>query len=86
MINIELDQYRNLRHLYTKTRMKEGVLHSRLFLLRLQNAIERFLQNPPFKKGILIMKGTDIQSSDPNKVEQERKQRKHPAQVQTLSS
>lgn len=77
MNNIELDQF--LRHFYAEARTKDGALYSRLALLGLRNAIEWFLNNPPFNKGISITKG-----SESDKVEQERKQRKPAAQ--TLNS
>ena len=62
MNNIELDQY--LRHFYAEARTKDGALYSRSSLLGLRNAIERFLNNPPFNKRISITKGSDFQSSN----------------------
>ena len=62
MNNIELDRY--LRHFYAEARTKDGALYSRSSLLGLRNAIERFLNNRPFNKGISITKGSDFQSSN----------------------
>jgi len=62
MNNNELDKY--LRHFYAEARTKDGALYSRSSLLSLRNAIERFLNNPPFNRGISITKGIDFQSSN----------------------
>ncbi|PFX20755.1 hypothetical protein AWC38_SpisGene14781 [Stylophora pistillata] len=61
MNNTELDL--NLRYFYAEARTKDGALYSRSSLLGLRNAIERYLNNPPFNRGISISKGTDFQAS-----------------------
>ena len=62
MSNKELDQ--NFRYFYAEARTREGALYSRSSLLGLRNAIERYLNNPPFNRGISITKGTEFQSSN----------------------
>ena len=58
----ELDK--NLRYFYAEARTRGGALYSRSSLLGLRNAIERYLNNPPFNRGISITKGTEFQSSN----------------------
>ena len=58
----ELDK--NLRYFYAEARTRDGALYSRSSLLGLRNAIERYLNNPPFNRGISINKGTEFQSSN----------------------
>ena len=58
----ELDK--NLRYFYAEARTRGGALYSRSSLLGLRNAIERYLNNPPFNRGISITKRTEFQSSN----------------------
>ncbi|CAH3033944.1 unnamed protein product [Pocillopora meandrina] len=58
----ELDK--NLRYFYAEARTRGGALYSRSSLLGLRNANERYLNNPPFNRGISITKGTEFQSSN----------------------
>ena len=54
----------NLRLFYAETRNKEGGNYSRSTLLGFRNGIERFLNNPPFKKGIHIATDPAFQQSN----------------------
>ena len=56
--------WQNLRYFYAEARTRGGALYSRSSLLGLRNAIERYLNNPPFNRGISITKGTEFQSSN----------------------
>ena len=58
----ELDK--NLRYFYAEARTRGGALYSRSSLLGLRNAIERYLNNPPFNRGISITKETEFHSSN----------------------
>ena len=54
----------NLRLFYAEDRNKEGGNYSRSTLLGFRNGIERFLNNPPFKKGIHIATDPAFQQSN----------------------
>ena len=58
----ELDD--NLRQFYAEARNKSGANYSRSTLLCLRNGIERYLNNPPFKKGIHIATDPAFQLSN----------------------
>ena len=54
----------NLRLFYAEARNKDGGNYSRSTLLGFRNGIERFLNNPPFKKGIHIATDPAFQQSN----------------------
>ena len=62
MTKKELDNF--LRHFYAEVRTKDGQPYSRSSLLGIRNSIERYLNNPPFNRGISITKGTEFQASN----------------------
>ena len=55
---------KNLRLFYAEARNKDGRNYSRSTLLGFRNGIERFLNNPPFKKGIHIATEPAFQQSN----------------------
>ena len=55
---------KNLRLFYAEARNKDGGNYSRSTLLGFRNGIERFLNNPPFKKGIHIATDPAFQQSN----------------------
>ena len=62
MSTLELDQY--LGKFYAEARSQKGDEYSRSTLLGLRNSIERFLNNPPYKRGIRITGNPDFQMSN----------------------
>ncbi|KAL9952834.1 hypothetical protein ACROYT_G040147 [Oculina patagonica] len=54
----------NNEQLAVRRKKKKGKNERWSLLLSLRNAIERFLNNPPFNRGISITKGIDFQSSN----------------------
>lgn len=62
MDNDELDKV--LTKFYAETRNKKGDDYSRSTLLGLRNSIERYLNNPPYKRGIKIAGNPLFQSSN----------------------
>ena len=54
----------NLRLFYAEARNKDGGNYSRSTLLGFRNGIERFSNNPPFKKGIHIATDPAFQQSN----------------------
>jgi len=54
----------NLRLFYAEARNKDGGIYSRSTLLGFRSGIERFLNNPPFKKGIHIATNPAFQRSN----------------------
>ena len=61
---IEEELNNNLRLFYAEARNKDGGNYSRSTLLGFRNGIERFLINPPFKKGIHIASDPAFQQSN----------------------
>ena len=55
---------KNLRLFYAGAKNKDGGNYSRSTLLGFRNGIERFLNNPPFKKGIHIATDPAFQQSN----------------------
>ena len=62
MDNKELDKF--LRHFYAEVRTKDGELYSRSSLLGIRNSLQRYLNNPPFNRGISITRGTEFRASN----------------------
>ena len=58
----ELDA--NLRLFYAEARNKDGGNYSRSTLLGFRNGLERYLNNPPYKKGIHIATDPAFQQSN----------------------
>ena len=58
----ELDA--NLRCFYAEARNKDGGNYSRSTLLEFRNGLERYLNNPPYKKGIHIATDPAFQQSN----------------------
>jgi len=58
----ELDA--NLRLFYAEARNKDGANYSRSTLLGFRNGLERYLNNPPYKKGIHIATDPAFQQSN----------------------
>ena len=60
--DMELDPV--LQQFYAEARAKGDKLYSHSSLLTIRNAIERFLNNPPYNRGIKITKGEAFQLSN----------------------
>ena len=62
MSNDELDK--NLRKFYGEARNKNGEEYGRSSLLQIRNSIERYLNYPPYNKGVQISSNPEFSSSN----------------------
>ena len=60
----ELDE--TLQHFYVEARNKKGEIYSRSSLINLRYAIERYLNDPPYERGIKIAKKPGIHQLQPS--------------------